>query len=160
MSALEMNARQEAFFKISENVQKQLGMVTGMQFISAFGATEGNLVPEERIGELLRALSLGDDSVFIREFLSNTMPMRDQQPQVFYGTEIRRRHSMNYRESFERLVKLAAECDSDGLIGGTVTNTAFGLFYNQLLRHAPAEVTIPADTSRVAVGPDLMVNVR
>jgi len=160
MSALEVNARQEAFFKISQNVQKQLGMVCGMQYISAFGASEGNVVPDERIRELLQSLSLGDDLVFIREFLSNTMPMGDQRTFVFYGTEIRRRHSMNYRETFERLVKLAAECDTDGLISGTVTNTAYGLYYNLLLRHAPAEVTVPADTSFVSVGPDLTVNVR
>lgn len=160
VAALEVNTRQEAFFKISQNVQKQLGMVTGMQFISAFGGTEGNVVPDERIRELLQALSLGDDTVFVREFLSNSLPMIDQRTLVFYGTEIRRRHSMNYREAFERLVNLAAGCDSDGLISGTVTNTAFGLLYNLLLRHAPAEVTIPADTSLVAVGPDLTVNVR
>lgn len=160
MSALAVNARQEAFFKISQNVQRQLGMVSAMQYISAFGGSEGNIVPDDKIRQLLQAMSLGDDTVFIREFLSNTMPMRDERPRVFYGTEIRRRHSMNYRATFERLVELAKECDNDGLISGTVTNTAFGLYYNQLLNHAPAEFAVPADTSSVSVGPDLMVNVR
>ncbi len=139
MAAMAINARQEAFFKIAENVKNQLGMINAMQFISAFGASEGGIVPDERIRELLHALSVGDSEVFTREFLSNTMPMRERRPYVFYGTEIRRKHSLNFRQTFERLLALAAECDDDGLISGTVTNTGFGLFYNSLLQHDPVE---------------------
>jgi hypothetical protein len=139
MAAMEINARQEAFFKIADNVKNQLGMINAMQFISAFGGSEGNIVPDERIRELLHAVSVGDNEVFTREFLSNTMPLRDQRPYVYYGTEIRRKHSMNFRRTFERLLALAAKCDDDGLISGTVTNTGFGLFYNSLLQHDPLE---------------------
>jgi len=138
MAAMEINARQEAFFKIADNVKKQLGMINAMQFISAFGSSEGNIVTDERIGELLHALSTGDNEVFVREFISNTMPLRDRRAHVFYGTEIRRKHSMNFRQTFERLLALAARCDDDGLISGTVTNTGFGLFYNSLIQHEPA----------------------
>ena len=139
MAAMEINARQEAFFKIADNVRKQLGMINAMQFISVFGTSEGNIVPEERVRELLAALSNGDTEVFVREFVSNTMPMRDRRAYVFYGTEIRSKHSMNFRLTFERLLALAAKCDDDGLISGTVTNTGFGLFYNSLLQHDPLE---------------------
>lgn len=139
MAAMEVNARQEAFFKIADNVKNQLGMINAMQFISAFGGSEGNIVPDERIRELLQSLSTGDNEVFTREFLSNTMPMRDRRAYVFYGTEIRRKHSMNFRLTFERLLALAAKCDDDGLISGTVTNTGFGLFYNSLLQSDPLE---------------------
>lgn len=139
MAAMEINARQEAFFKIADNVKKQLGMINAMQFISAFGSSEGNIVPEERIRELLAALSNGDNEVFVREFVSNIMPMRERRAYVYYGTEIRRKHSMNFRLTFERLLALAAKCDDDGLISGTVTNTGFGLFYNSLLQYDPLE---------------------
>ena len=139
MAAMEINARQEAFFKIADNVKKQLGMINAIQFISAFGSSEGNIVPEERIRELLAALSNGDNEVFVREFVSNIMPMRDRRAHVYYGTEIRRKHSMNFRLTFERLLALAAKCDDDGLISGTVANTGFGLFYNSLLQHDPLE---------------------
>ncbi len=135
-------------------------MVCAMQYISAYGASEGNIVPEEKICALLQSMSLGDHGVFVREFLSNTVPMADQKVSVYYGTAIRRQHSMNYRTTFERLVELAKTYDNDGLISGTVTNTGFGLYYNQLLNYAPAEISVPADTSKVTIGPDLMVNVR
>jgi hypothetical protein len=137
MAALEMNARQEAFFKIADNVKKELGVIAGMQFISAFGSTEGNIVAEERIRELLAEASTGDDEAFVREFLSVNVPLRDDRARVFYGTEIRRRHSMTFRDTFERLLSLAEKCDTDQLIVGTVTHTAFGLYYNLLVRHEP-----------------------
>ena len=44
IAATEMNARQETFFKIAENVKHQLGGITGMLFISCMGASEGQIV--------------------------------------------------------------------------------------------------------------------
>lgn len=149
MAAMEINARQEAFFKIADNVKNQLGMINAMQFISAFGASEGSIVADERIRELLHALSVGDSEVFTREFLSNTLPLRNRRDFLFYGTEIRRKHSMNFRLTFERLLALAAKCDDDGLISGTVTNTGFGLFYNSLLQHDPLENSADPKVSTV-----------
>ncbi len=51
IAATEMNARQEIFFKIAENVRGQLGGIAGMLFISSMGATEGQLVPRDRVSE-------------------------------------------------------------------------------------------------------------
>lgn len=149
MAAMELNARQEAFFKIADNVKKQLGVINAMQFISAFGGSEGNIVSDDRIRELLHSLAMGDSEVIVREFISNTMPMRDRREYVFYGTAIRRKHSMNFRSTFERLLALAAKCDTDGLISGTVTNTGFGLFYNMLIEFAPAENSLPVNVANV-----------
>ncbi len=146
MAAMEINARQEAFFKIADNVKRQLGMINAMQYISAYGGSEGNIVSDERIRELLHAMSLGDSEVFVREFISNTMPLRDRRAYVFYGTDIRRKHSMNFRHTFERLLALAGRCDDDGLISGTVTNTGFGLFYNSLLEHEPAAPALSTES--------------
>ena len=56
IAATEMNARQETFFKIAENVKSQLGGITGMS-ISCMGATEGQLVPKERISEMWHMLA-------------------------------------------------------------------------------------------------------
>ena len=64
IAATEMNARQETFFKIAENVRNQLGGITGMLFISCMGATEGQLVSKERIAELWHMLARRDDQVF------------------------------------------------------------------------------------------------
>jgi hypothetical protein len=149
MAALEVNARQEAFFKIADNVKKELGVIAGMQFISAFGSTEGNIVAESRIRELLQAVSTGDDEAFVREFLSVNVPLHDQRQRVFYGTDIRRRHSMTFRDTFERLLALAEKCDTDKLISGTVTHTAMGLYYNMLVRLAPGESGVLVDVANV-----------
>ena len=69
IAATEMNARQETFFKIAENVKHQLGGITGMLFISCMGATEGQIVAKERIAEMFNMLAKHDDQVFSREFL-------------------------------------------------------------------------------------------
>ena len=37
-----------------------------------------------------------------------------------------------------------------GMIGGTVTQTGLGLYYNLLVQSAPAEATVLVDTSNVA----------
>ncbi|MCP5181081.1 MAG: hypothetical protein H6994_14425 [Pseudomonadales bacterium] len=150
MAAMELNARQEAFFTIAGNVKRQLATITGMQFISAFGSTEGNLVPEERIFELWTMVSHGDSEAFAREILMMGPDAHGGRQHIFYGTELRRRHSLNYRQTFERLVALAARCDMDGMIGGTVTQTGLGLYYNLLVQSAPAEATVLVDTSNVA----------
>ena len=60
IAATEMNARQETFFKIAENVKLQLGSVGGMLFISCMGATEGQLYSKERLSEMWHLLARGD----------------------------------------------------------------------------------------------------
>jgi len=69
IAATEMNARQETFFKIADNVRGQLGGITGMLFLSSMGASEGQIVSKERFGDLWHMLARGDDQVFAREFL-------------------------------------------------------------------------------------------
>jgi len=151
IAATEMNARQETFFKIAESVKGQLGGITGMLFISCFGATEGQIIPRERIAEMWHMLARRDDGVFAREFLLFDADDYGGYEALFYKTEIRRRHTRNFIRTFDRLMEMARNCDSpNGIIAESMAQTAHGLLYNQMREHQPDEMKIecaPVDTA-------------
>ena len=138
IAATEMNARQETFFKIAENVRSQLGGITGMLFISSMGATEGQLVPADRIRELWHMLARRDDQAFAREFLLIDAEDYGGYTDLFYRTEIRRRHTRNFMKTFERLMRMARNCDAEnGIIVDSMVQTAHGLLYKRMRDHRP-----------------------
>jgi len=151
IAATEMNARQETFFKIAENVKRQLGGITGMLFISCMGATEGQLVPSERIEEMFHMLARHDDQVFSREFLLLDDEDYGGYETMFYKTEIRRRHTKNFIRTFDRLMVMAKDCDNaNGIIADSLAQTAHGLLYNRMREHQPDELKVectPVETA-------------
>lgn len=151
IAATEMNARQETFFKIAENVRGQLGGITGMLFISCMGATEGQLVSRERIEQLWHMLARRDDSVFSREFLLIDAEDYGGYEALFYKTEIRRRHTRNFMQTFDKLMAMAKNCDNEnGIITGSLAQSAHGLLYNRMREHQPDDFKIecaPVDTA-------------
>ena len=151
IAATEMNARQETFFKIAENVKNQLGGISGMLYISCMGATEGNLVAKERLSELWHMLARGDDQVFGREFLLLDAKDFGGFETLFYKTDIRRRHTMNFIRTFDRLMAMARNCDHEnGIISDSLAQTAHGLLYNRMREHQPEalkEECAPVDTA-------------
>jgi hypothetical protein len=141
IAATEMNARQEAFFTIAENVCGQLGGITGMLFISSMGASEGQLVPKERLAEMWHRHSSGDDKVFSREFLQLDEDEYGGYEALFYKTEIRRRHTANFVQTFERLMAMAENCDhANGIIADSLAQTAHGLIYKRMRDCRPDEL--------------------
>jgi len=151
IAATEMNARQETYFKIAENVKSQLGGITGMLFISCMGATEGQLVSRERIEEMFHMLARRDDQVFSREFLLLDPEEFGGYEKLFYKTEVRRRHTRNFIRTFDRLMAMAKNCDTaNGIIADTLAQTAHGLLYNRMREHQPDELKVectPVDTA-------------
>ena len=152
IAATEMNARQETFFKIADNVKSQLGSITGMLFVSSMGASEGQIVSTERIRELWSMLSTGDHQVFSREFLILNEDEYGGYETLFYATEIRRRHSVNFMKTFDRLIEMAGNCDTaSGIITDALTQTAHGLLYKRMRQHQPDDIRTdlpPIDTAR------------
>ena len=51
---------------------------------------------------------------------------------LFYGTAIRTRHSENFIFHFERLTKVAEECDDDGMIKDSPMGSAHGFVYKRM----------------------------
>lgn len=139
IAATEMNARQETFFKIAESVKQQLGGISGMLLVSAIGPVGSGRISSEQVDELFTRAAQGDWSVFARQFLTMEFEEEGGLPEILYGTEIRQRHTKNYRRTFERLRRLANNCDVDGIIEDTLLQTALGLLYQRMIEHDPEE---------------------
>lgn len=141
MAATEFNARQEAYFKIAQNVKGQLGGISGMLFISSMGASEGHIVSAEKLSEMWHNLAMGDDQVFSREFLLLTSADFGGYEALFFKTDIRRRHSQNFIRTFDRLMQMARNCDDNsGIIADSLAQTAHGLLYNRMRDLLPADM--------------------
>ena len=137
IAATEMNARQETFFKIKENVFRQLGGIAGMLYASSKGPPGDGQMSLEEMDENFAQVARGDSELFARKFLTITF-LDDGEPEsLFYGTEIRRRHCANFMNTFERLCRLAQNCDVDGIIEDSLMQNAFGLLYRRMQQHQP-----------------------
>lgn len=138
IAATEMNARQGTFFKIAEDVKTQLAGISGMLFMSGLGPVGSGRFDRQQMDDMFSKVTLGDSSIFARQFISQNFEEEGGLPALLYGTEIRRRHAANYIRTFERLCRLAQNCDVDGIIEDSLLQSALGLLYQRLIKHAPA----------------------
>ena len=137
IAATEMNARQETFFKIAENVKHQLGGISGMLFMSGLGPVGSGRFNREAMDEMFRGAANGDHEIFARQFLTMDYLHEGGLPELLYGTEIRRSHTRNFRRTFKRLLALAQSCDVDGIIIDALKHTSFGLLHRRMRVHMP-----------------------
>lgn len=139
IAATEMNARQETYFKIAENVKHQLGGISGMLYASGLGPVGSGKVDREQIDEYFNQTAAGDCEIFARLFISMDFLEEGGLSELLYGTQIRKRHSRNFMRTFERLCRLAKNCDVDGIIEDALMQSAFGLLYLRMQKHKPAD---------------------
>lgn len=137
IAATEMNARQETFFKIAESVKHQLGGISGMLLVSGLGPVGSGRINREQVDELFAQSAAGDCEVFARMFISMDFLEEGGLAELLYGTEIRSRHTRNFMRTFERLCRLAQNCDVDGIIEDSLMQNAFGLLYRRMQQHMP-----------------------
>lgn len=137
IAATEMNARQETFFKIAESVKNQLGGISGMLLVSGLGPMGSGRINRDQMDDYFSQASNGDNGVFARMFISNEYLEDGGIAELMYGTEIRRRHARNYMRTFERLCRLAKNCDVEGIIEDSLMQNAFGLLYIRMLENKP-----------------------
>ncbi len=153
LAASEIHARQEVFLQIARNVRDQLGIVSGLLFLSSQGAIagEGDVSPEE-MSRLFAQRASNDAELFSRMLLELHTRLSDdpqRQYDLFYGTPIRARHSNNFIFTFERLMRKAEEVDPDFIIRDSLTSSTHGLCYRLAKRHqndAPPELADPSNT--------------
>ncbi|MBL4819499.1 MAG: hypothetical protein JKY98_00720 [Gammaproteobacteria bacterium] len=137
IAATELNARQETFFKIADNTRKQLGAISGMLFISSQGPVgDANYTPEQ-IDDLWKQAASGDFEVFSRRFLTMEIAPTDSLKNLLFGTEIRKNHSNNFIVGFDRMLKLARECDTDHIIQDSLIYSAHGLLNGRMRKLHP-----------------------
>ena len=139
IAATEMNARQETFFKIAESVKHQLGGISGMLYVSALGPTGSGAMSREQMDDHFARAANGDAEIFARRLISTSYEEEGGLGVIFYGTELRGRHCANFVRTFERLRKLAKNCDVDGIIEDSLAQSAFGLLYARMIEHLPAQ---------------------
>ena len=146
IAATEMNARQGTFFKIKENVYQQLGGISGMLYSSSIGPAGTGEMTREEMDENFKHVADGDCEIFARLFLSRGFLDQSNLKDLFFGTDVRTRHSKNYMRTFERLCRLAQNCDVDGIIEDSLMQNAFGLLYLRMrdANPAPREPDDPA----------------
>ncbi len=138
ITATELNARQETFFKIADSTRRQLGAIIGMLFISSQGPLGDNNYDNDRLREIWREFAYGDFEVWSRMFISLIANDDAADPEdLFFGTEIRRGHTDNFIVGFERLLKLARECDTDNLIVDSLIVSAHGLLARRVREMHP-----------------------
>lgn len=139
IAATELNARQETFFKIADGTRRQLGAITGLLFISSQSAVgEGNYTSEQ-LDDIWKQFASGDFEVFSRMFLTMQANTSDEEMKdLLFGTEIRRRHSDNFIVGFDRILKLAKECDMDNIITDSLIISAHGLLNIRMRQFHPS----------------------
>ena len=138
IAATEMNARQETFFKIAENVKHQLAGISGMLFMSGLGPPGSERYSRDEMDDFFKNSANGDCEVFARQFMTIDYLEEGGLEALFYETEIRRRHTSNFRRTFSRLLKLADGCDVDGIITDSLRQSAFGLLDLRMQTYQPA----------------------
>jgi hypothetical protein len=139
IAATEMNARQETFFKIAENVKHQLGGISGMLLVSSVGPVGSGKMSREEMDDYFAQAARGDDTVFARMFISTDFLDEGGLQEMLFGTEIRTRHSHNYMRAFDKLLRLARNCDVDNIIEDSLIQGAFGLLYQRMQEHGPGK---------------------
>jgi hypothetical protein len=139
IAATELNARQETFFKIAEGTRRQLGAITGLLFISSQSITAEGKYTDEQLDEIWKQFASGDFEIFSRMFLNMQATLdEDEMKVLFFGTEIRRRHSDNFIVGFDRILRLAKECDMDNIITDSIIISAHGLLNIRMRQYHPS----------------------
>lgn len=126
LAANERNARQETFFKIADNTRRQLGGITGLLLLSSKGVQGDGSISEADFAEMWHQFATGDFEIFSRRFLMLAGRGEELMP-LFYGTQIRISHTENFIVNFDRLLKLARDCDTNGIITDAQLHSAHGL---------------------------------
>lgn len=131
LSANERNARQETFFKIADNTRRQLGGITGLLLLSSKGVQGDGSISEADFAEMWHQFATGDFEIFSRRFLTLAGRGEELMP-LFYGTQIRITHTENFIVNFDRLLKLARDCDINGIITDAQLHSAHGLLSSRM----------------------------
>jgi len=146
MAESEVHARQNTFLMIAQNVQRQLGSIIGLLFVSSQGGGGNGTIDDEEMGRLFTALGQNDPEVFSRKMLTLHLSLQDEEEKyaLFYGTPVRARHTNNFIYTFERLMERAGEVDEYQMIRDSLASSAHGFIYRLAKIHqanAPEELS-------------------
>lgn len=142
---LEVHSQRDSYFKLSELVQEQLGTIAAFHYMSVCGPTGTGDITGEEFTEQRHRTATGDHSWFIRKMISLAVTNREDMKQlceIFYGTDIRERHSENFARTFRKLLNNAEAVDTDDMVVDALLNgSAAGLLF-RIIQHVRGEEQI------------------
>jgi hypothetical protein len=137
IQANELHARQDTFIEISMMVQRQLGGIAGLLYVSIVGSRGAQAVTPEVAAEMW-ARESSDPELFTRAVLGlhfNAVQEEGSARALFFGNEDRTMHTQNFIRVFGRLIEEARACDPQGMIADAVQGSATGLLYAIMREH-------------------------
>ena len=119
----EVHAQRNSYFKLLSLVQDQLGAIAAFHYISVLGPTGTGEISSDEYAAMRGEAAISDPALFIRKMVTLATQYRDD-PQgateIFFGTEIRTRHSDNFTDTFGRLLASAEAVDHDELVASAL----------------------------------------
>ncbi|MFK8046924.1 MAG: hypothetical protein AB8B81_00680 [Halioglobus sp.] len=120
---LELHSRRDSYFKLLNLIQDQLGNIAAFHYFSVFGPTGTAEMSSEEFTEGRSQASNGDYAFFIRKMTGTTYQNRSDSAfieDLYFGTEIRKRHTENYVHTFEKLLNEARDVDTAEMISNAL----------------------------------------
>lgn len=139
----EIHSQRNSYFQLLKLVQQQLAAIAGFHYISVCGPTGTSDISMDEFNQM-RADSSADHGLFIRKMISlavSTRANEDEIQEIFFGTEIRTRHSENFAKTFNKLIINAEQVDHDDLLTNALMyGSAEGILY-RIIRHLQGKET-------------------
>jgi hypothetical protein len=134
---LEVHSARDSYFKLLTLVQSQLGAIAAFHYMSVCGPSGTGELSNDEFTEQRAASASGDHAWFIRKLISLAAQNQDNPEKlqdIFFGTDVRKRHSDNFYSTFRRLLNAAMEVDTDEMLQDALLNgSAEGLWYRMIL---------------------------
>lgn len=134
---LEVHSARDSYFKLLTLVQSQLGAIAAFHYMSVCGPSGSGELSNDEFTEQRTASASGDHAWFIRKLISLAAQNQDKPDtlqDIFFGTDVRKRHSENFQSTFRRLLNAAVEVDTDEMLQDALLNgSAEGLWYRMIL---------------------------
>ena len=150
----ELHSRRNGYFKLLSLVQEQLGTIAGFHYVSVCGETGTGEVSTEEYTTLRDRSSSGDPVLFVRSMVSLSLRHRENSAmmkEVYFGTEIRTRHSNNFRSTFAKLLQAAKDVDHDDMVvNALLYGSPSGMLF-RIIRAVEREETIDTITGFATV---------
>ena len=138
IAADELHSRQDTFLRIAEMVSEQLGMTAGWLYTSwAAEVSEAALKGPGGALDIWRTQGAGDHGAFNRAMAQAIYIGQVKPFELFWGTAIRSSHTENFVQAFDRLLRLAEQCDDEGVIADAIRGGTHGRVYRFMVESRP-----------------------
>ncbi|MFV8817667.1 hypothetical protein [Haliea sp. E17] len=134
---LEMHAQRDSFFKLQLLVEEQLGAIAAFLFMTVAGPDGSGAISAEDFARERAGAADMDSNWFVRKLVALAVENR-QDPEamhnIFFGTELRVKHSENFVRTFRKLLQAAEAVDTDDMVRDALLNgSPSGILYRIIL---------------------------